>query len=172
MQDEGLVRMFAAKYGWATRGEMALDRDDIEQEARVALWLGRASWDPARHQCKQSMFAVRNAERAVHEHISRFGYPVGVGRETARRRGSVGRVWNARAQVDDLVSSTSEPEPMLARVKSALRSLPARKQWVLEQVVVHERDMADVGREMGVTRERVRQIVKRSLAMVRKECVE
>ena len=51
---------------------------------------------------------------------------------------------------------------MAGAVSKEVREFPTRQQrdaWIVEQVVTHSRTLVDVGDELGITRERVRQIV-------------
>ena len=150
---EKLIHLVVKRQGW---GEA--EYDDLVQEGRIALW------------------------RAVLRYRPELGYAFSTYAYTVIRR----RVWVAAQQSqkgvgwlegggyqDQLGKIVEEwqAEQVRQALQDGLASLPERQRRVIERVYGLNGEeavaMAEIGREWGITRERVRQIREAGLALLR-----
>ena len=65
------------------------------------------------------------------------------------------------------VEQDAEEAEELVRIQGAMRRLPQRQCYILEQCVVYSRTLESVGNELAISKERVRQIKREAIARVR-----
>lgn len=169
-------------------------REDLEQEGAMALFRAVDGFD--RHRgLRFSTYAVHWLRQSFHQylynHCSTVRLPVYLHKVMARvRQGKpltglsdrvveTARVLNQRHTVPidgamDMEGPESEREqPELMRALSAgLAALRDRERYLIEQRYFHGRTYRDLGEEIGVSVERVRQIIQKGLAKMRNPLLE
>lgn len=156
-----------------------LDFDDLMQEGRLALLRAHESFDPASN-VKLLTYATIIIQRAMGDHARRLAHPV----RFPRQRGTVRREV-ARISFNECVSEGSRqtwadvlaaPEPdleyspageLMPLVEKAMLKLTAKQRTVINARFIHGRKLREIGEELGVTRERVRQIESKALRLLR-----
>ncbi len=165
-------------------------RDDLTQEGLLAASEALASWEPGK--AGPVEWLKRPLRLAMLEYIraNRFGasgmVPAEPGERTAKRKGKMPVVESmdapraARADLDsgapagertlhDEIGTFEEPPDYLAlkHLPACVAALGERERAVLRFRYVEEMTLAEVGKKLGLTRERVRQIEKGALQKMR-----
>lgn len=168
IENERMVRHFANRYRWATRGTGGFDFDDLLQVGRLAAVKASRGWR-ADGGAPIEAFTLRcmqnDVYKAANEQCSVVRLPHSQLAKGAKRARIVG--------VDgvDLSAPNAEPSDPFARdrVRETLAKLPERWAYILEQIYVHERLPQDIADELGVSRQRVQQLETKGLAAFRAE---
>lgn len=150
--------------------------DDALAEATIATWKTIATWDPKRSPLVA--YARLNIERAVRRTVARLGHAVAIPVARAKKRQ---RAIDARerargtcasmeapgpdeaAPLRDLLPGASVSPEMLLDLRLALSRVAPRAAGILLDVAMGSQ-FADVGRDLGMTREGVRTAHQRALA--------
>lgn len=165
-QNIGLVGMLARR----RRGD-ATDVQDLMQEGVLGLMEALRRFDPDRG-TRFSTYAVFWVRHALRRGQLRDEQTVRIP-EGARARGK------GLSRVEDVPPLASAPtldaqlddSRNLTELPSALEQLPRRERWIIRQRFGLEgtppRTLAQLGEELGVSRQRVRQLERRALARIR-----
>lgn len=162
---EGLVHTVLKKYQWAIGP--SLDKDDLLQEGRLAAWLHRDN--PRGWACSDLSAAGYAAHAAIHDASMDLALAVRIkpsARGQAAFKGGHGRRVNPEL-LDRIRVRGTEPSMVSSRVRAAWDALEERERAILRAVFVEDKSLADIGREMGLSRERVRQLEARALQKLR-----
>lgn len=156
-----------------------LDFDDLMQEGRLALLRAHERFDPSAN-VKLLTFATICIQRAMGDHARCFAHPVKYPRQRGRTRQEVLRisfnecVFEGARQTWSEVLTTPEPDleyspagELMALVEKALLKLTAKQQAVVKARFMEGRKLHDIGQELGVSRERIRQIESKALRLLR-----
>ncbi len=162
---EGLVHRAARKYLWAIGP--TLDKEDLLQEGRLAAWLNRDN--PHGWACSEVTAAAYAARAAIHDSAMDLALAVRIkpsdrGQE-AFRAGHGRR--SSPAVLERIPDEAGERAMLPNRVRAAWDALEERERAILRGVYYEDKSLADIGREMGVSRERVRQLEARALQKLR-----
>lgn len=162
---EGLAHTTVHKYLWAVGP--ALDREDLLQEARLAAWLYKEN--PRGWQCSNTSavgYAINAAAHAAVFSLSRAVRITDGIMGTAALRAGKGR--RADPVILDRIRVAGPERSMVSRrIRAAWDALEERERAILRAVFVEDKSLADIGREMGLSRERVRQLEARALQKLR-----
>lgn len=126
------------------------------QEGRIGLWRAILGYDPERGTAFSS-YAWRSIERHLWRYVGIYGQA---------RQGLEEEPYET-----DLAERAWEEKQVAAALHEELELLPERLKGVIEQVYglgeQPPQKMAELGRQMGVSRERVRQLRNDGLALLR-----
>jgi RNA polymerase sigma factor (sigma-70 family) len=172
-QNRGLAH-FAVKqiwHSWRVRAGFAGDFDEAVSVAYMGLIRAAQYFDPAK--AKFSTLAVLVIRRMVMSEA--------VTRRACIRVPQAPALEGRRVHVEHLVEDSPryiqrEPEQPAMDLSDewtpagkALRHLPEREQHVVSQYYMHDQTLAQIGQEMHLTRERVRQLRDQGMASMRAE---
>lgn len=156
-----------------------LDFDDLMQEGRLALLRAYERFDPSANN-KLLTYATIFIHRAMGEHARGFAHPVRYPRQRGQVRLAVQRISFGEPLFDGATRTWSEvlaaPEPdleyspagdLMALVEKALKKLTPKQRAVINARFIYGRKLREIGEELGVTRERVRQIEVKALRLLR-----
>lgn len=132
---------------------------EMVEEGRIGLWRAIVRYDPSR-QVAFSTFAWRRILGEVWRYGQRF-----------RQKGEGLEEKPYEACQAKLGEAAWEQAQIAETLRESLELLPERLRGILEQVyglgVNPPQNMAEIGRQMGVSRERVRQMRNEGLALLR-----
>jgi len=132
---------------------------DVVQEGRIGLWRAILHYDPSR-QVAFSTFAWRHIWGEVWRYTLTF-----------RQKGEALEEEPFEAGCAQLAEEAWRQAQIAVALREALDVLPERLRGVVEQVYgLGDRSpetMAEIGRQMGLTRERIRQLRNEALALLR-----
>lgn len=156
-----------------------LDFDDLMQEGRLALLRANERFDPSTGN-KLLTFATICIQRAMGEHARSFAHPVKYPRQRRKVRQAIQRVSFGEPLYEDSTRTWAEvlaaPQPdleyaptddLMAILGKALKKLTPKQQAVIKARFMEGRKLREVGQELGVSRERVRQIEVKALRLLR-----
>lgn len=167
-EHEGLCRLVMRRYNWAKgRG---LEEADLLQEARISVWEAQKDFDPEKGKFS-TLAGIRMRWRAGKQ-LDRMAYPVRLPRTAQRDARERGQPIQCHVVSEDVAEwgvteNPDEQDPFRQRLQRALDALPQRERWVIEQRHFEERTLDAIGADMGVCRERVRQLETRALRRMR-----
>lgn len=153
-QHEGLIHavIHRVEIGGVPYGEAI-------QEGRIGLWRAILGYDPERGTAFSS-YAWRSIERHLWRYVGVYGQ-AGQGLEEEPYE----------SELAEVAERAWEEEQVAKALHEALEVLPERLKGILEQVYglgeQPPQKMAELGRQMGVSRERVRQLRNDGLALLR-----
>lgn len=153
-----------------TRGWPAHDRDDAIGEALLQVCLGARTFDPARgytpgtHLGKAAWYAILTEYRRR----ARRGFS-GLRRHDtlAETRAAAPDPVALDRAADVAAAEAADPPAPDWEVRAAVAALPARERHVVVRTFFEGARLADVGPEIGVSKERVRQLRVAALARLR-----
>jgi RNA polymerase sigma factor (sigma-70 family) len=183
-----VVQHLANRYLWATKRASGFDLEDLMQIGRMAVDRAERTWNPNRGAALSSHVfrVVKNAlHQAANNHCSVVRLPHTQLAKRTRRplilegdrttvTGSTGD-WDEPPLWDVLgvVSDDPESDPLTRdRVRVTLAKLPERWAYILEQIHVYERLPQDIADELGISRQRVKQLENKGLAAFRAAWLE
>lgn len=141
---------------------LAHQREDIEQELRLACWIAAPKYDPARAQPVTYFWTVcLNAAytwRVRHASVVR----------RPRRHGT----WCLRGRPDMPLVEDDHDTPVLDAVPddwtpAMLASLPSRERYIVEQIALHDRTQTELAAELRISTQRAHQLYTRALEKLR-----
>ncbi len=164
---------------WA-RLNPRLDYEDLMQEGRLALLRADEQYDPQRG-VKFLTYATLAIQRAMSEHARHFAHPMKIPRLRGGRRIVVSCISFDAPLLDDGSRSTladrlpeheaevglSQMNDLMSLAEQALLKLKPQQQAVLKARFLDGRKLHEVGKDYGVTRERIRQIESKALRLLR-----
>ncbi len=142
------------------------DYDDLLNHARLALWRAHQTFDPGAGTNFQTYLwaCITHAFNALHKGVSTKG-----------RRDRI-KSFSLESEMEDshfqLPSSSRTAEACMmdveesVAVRDAIQALDPRDRHVLISRLYEDRTLIDIGAEMGVCRERIRQIEKKALTQI------
>lgn len=167
-EHDGLVAIVTKRYRWAA-GQGSMDIEDIEQEGRIACWQAHLQHKPETG-CAYTTLAAWKMRERCRKQMERMTYCVKLPQKSSREAWKAGKpmvVKRASEERLERVSAGNEQDPFRQRLETALAALPVRLAWIVEQRFLEERTLQDVGDELGLSRERVRQLESRALTALR-----
>jgi RNA polymerase sigma factor (sigma-70 family) len=154
LQQHAALIHFIVRRQWAGQADYA----DLIQEGRIGLWLAIQHFDPGRGWAF-STFAGRAIRNRVWKAVKRAGKAQG-GLEPLRAGDSLG-----------VILATWQQAQVHQALEDELGGLPERLRQVIELACGWDGaaplSLAAIGRQWGVTRERVRQLYEQGLAFLR-----
>ncbi len=177
----GLARLAAGRFRWAV-GQGGIDSDDLVQAAMLGLHRAAQTFDPDRASWSTygMTWARSSVRRYIYQHRRTVSYPVyrqeRSNAETPPRELSLdapvggeadGRSWHER----HAANATCPEEAAAAnerneRLEAALAELPERQARIIRGRLRGLR-LVDLGEELGVSRERIRQLEANALDALR-----
>lgn len=167
-EHDGLVVMLTERYQWAT-SKGSMDRDDLLQEGRIACWEADEGYDTEKG-CEFSTYARWKILARARQQLERMAYCVRLPQRASREAWAAGVPMDVRRVPEERthrLASEGMQDPFRQRIGAALATLPERLGWIVEQRFIEERTLQEVGNELGISRERVRQLETRALKMLR-----
>lgn len=163
MDNQGLAYHIAHRL----RGDRPFD--EVLSHAQEGLLHAAERFDPARG-CKFSTYAVPT----IWGYVMKALYPDFIPKK--RRRREINVRFSGSTDYDDPRSVTDPPDHRAERAGDRLfqeelweafrKSVDPKRFRVLYSRFAEGRDLAEIGREIGITRERVRQLEKSGLAIL------
>jgi RNA polymerase sigma factor (sigma-70 family) len=189
-QHLGLIGMVTRSYSGGVGN--ALDSDDLFNAAYFGLRRAAEKFDPARG-CKFSTYALHwvrhHVQRTIADQSRTVRVPVWF-RERARRMQETlppdALSLDAPIRFGDgetkpwleMMASDDDPTEPLSRtqrrevIEQALDQLPERTRDVLRSRFWNDESLAEIGRRLGLSRERIRQLEAVGLQLLREELEE
>lgn len=175
---EGFIAKCA--HFWCSKNSF-IEFDDLMQEGRIALLFAAKRDDRRGSLLSYASWYIRRAMRA---HVMAFETPVRLGDRVFARVSDMGGAMKRRPldaplfgdPTCTLADRLAAPEPeeelsqmddLKALVEKALKKLTPKQQAVIKARFIDGRKLREVGQELGVTRERVRQIEVKALRLLR-----
>lgn len=171
-----LISRLAKRFAWAC-GPNGITHEDLMQAGYTGLAIAARKFDPAR-KIKFITYAMWWVRSEIAVQAGLMARAVRVPRDTAQKAYHAGeafsltalsldhpeQAWLAEGDAPD----TEEPESDAPeRVSEAMGQLPERHRRVLHLRFFRDATLKDIGLELGVSRERARQLEAEALEMAR-----
>lgn len=167
-EHDGLVAIVTKRYQWAV-GKGSMDRDDLMQEGRIACWEAHQQFDEEKG-CEFSTYALWKILGRGRQQLERMAHCVRLPQRASREAWAKGESLQVRRVSEERthqLASEDVQDPFRQRLETALAALPERLSWIVEQRFIGERTLQEVGDDLGISRERVRQLEARALKLLR-----
>lgn len=186
-EHDGLVSSIARRYLWGL-SQGGLEWCDLMQVGRMAVERARETYDTERG-VTFGTYAGRWIRHYLHREVQRRGYTVRIPRNSGYVAWTKGEPMVSKRVALELVTSEGETVNRLDRLghvveadeeradavwnspraMAVIARMPERWQQVLEMKYGDDMSLAEVGRRLGISRERARQLELRALERLREE---
>lgn len=175
----GLIWPLAKRWAWSTISR-GIDLEDLVQAGHKGVARAAQTFDPAKG-VKFNTYAMWWVRAYIREEARAMGRLVRVPEKESLRALRVGSPYPIRAvslncpESENLAESSSAPpdecddEETRDRIASAIGALPSRYRDVIRMRFFQDMTLADIGKEIGVGRERARQLESKALKMIQHE---
>jgi RNA polymerase sigma factor (sigma-70 family) len=147
------------------------DYDDLAAMALEAVWVATGSYD-AREGTSFKTWAYRVITHrfwVIHKYLNNKGRRKAK-LESLEAEDDEGLKWQFLCP-NRLADQELEVTERQAHLGRALRTLPPRQRAILEERVLGDRTLEEIGRDHAITRERVRQLEQQALLRLRKALI-
>jgi RNA polymerase sigma factor (sigma-70 family) len=160
----GLAKLMAFRYYWAVSASLA--KEDLMQEAIIAAW--QREQRPMPDGVATGTVLGRAMQGAINRNARKMRGCVAIPKD---KDGAYKNPGAARRIDLDLTRFAAEeddsPSWRADKLELLIDELPPRERGIIRERYFGDKSLADIGRDMGLTRERVRQLEKRALGWLK-----